>query len=163
MLKKVILRLFKDLCVPFVPGFSERFKKALRKVGIRVVFSRGMTLKSMLVRTKAKIPREMQKNVVYVKKCQSCPSVYVGETSQYQKKRDQQHRSDIWLKKGTNSLFDHLKQYKDHQIDWGKTVILDKERDYFKRIVKEALYINAFKDENLMNLEDGTPIDPLWS
>ena len=81
------------------------------------------------------------------------------------KKERPEHRSDIRLKKGTNSLFDHLKQNKDHQIDWGKTVILDEERVYFKRIVKESLYINAFKDENLMNLQDGTPIDPLelWS
>ena len=79
------------------------------------------------------------------------------------KKERPERRLDIRLKKGTNSLFDHLKQNKDHQIDWGRTVILDKERDYFKRIVKESLYINAFKDENLMNLEDGTSIDPLWS
>ena len=162
LLKEDKINVVQTLCVPYVPGFSERFKKILGRLGIQVVFGRGKTLKSMLVKTKAKIPKDMQKDIVYVKKCQLCPSIYIGETSQYQKKRDQQHRSDIRLKKVSSSFFNHLKEHKSHRFDWEKTDILDREKDYSKRIVKESLYINAFKGEHLMNLEDGTPIDPIW-
>ena len=41
------------ICVPYVPGFLERFRKVMRKNDIRVVFKKGSTLGSLLVRTKA--------------------------------------------------------------------------------------------------------------
>ena len=58
----------------------------------------------------------------------------------------------------------HLNKNKNHQIDRETTKMLDKEKDYHKRIIKESLhmYINAFRNEKLMNLEDGKPINPIW-
>ena len=51
---------------------------------------------------------------------------------------------------------------KNHQIDCETTKILDNKKDYHRRIIKESLYINAFRNEKLMNLEDGKPINPIW-
>ena len=56
----------------------------------------------------------------------------------------------------------HLNKNKNHQIDWETTKVLDNEKDYHRRIIKESLYINAFRNEKLMNLEDGKPINPIW-
>jgi len=88
--------------------------------------------------------------------------MYIGETGQYQKKRDQGHKADIKQGKKSNSFFMHLNNNKNHQIDWETTKILDNEKDYHRRIIKESLYINAFRNEKLMNLEDGKPINPIW-
>ena len=77
-------------------------------------------------------------------------------------KRDQGHKADIKQGKKSNSFFMHLNKNKNHQIDWETTKILDNENDYHRRIIKESLYINAFRNEKLMNLEDGKPINPIW-
>ena len=150
------------ICVPYVPGFSERFRKVMRKNGIRVVFNKGRTLGSLLVRTKASTQIEKSKDHIYLKNCSTCKSMYIGETGQYQKKRDQGHKADIKQGKKSNSFFMHLNNNKNHQIDWETTKILDNEKDYHRRIIKESLYINAFRNEKLMNLEDGKPINPIW-
>ena len=75
------------ICVPYVPGFSERFRKVMRKNGIRVVFNKGRTLGSLLFRTKASTQIEKSKDHIYLKKCSTCKSMYIGETGQYQKKK----------------------------------------------------------------------------
>ena len=56
----------------------------------------------------------------------------IGETGQYQKKRDQGHKADIKQGKKSNSFFLHLNKNKNHQIDWETTKILDKEKDYHR-------------------------------
>ena len=40
--------------------------------------------------------------------------------------------------------------------------MLDKENDHHRRIIKYSLFTNAFRNEKLMNLEDGNPINPIW-
>ena len=60
---------------------------------------------------------------------------------------------------GTQSRY---KTRKHHQIDWETTKILDNEKDYHRRIIKESLYKGAFRNEQLVNLEDRKPINPIW-
>ena len=67
----------------------------MKKNGIRVVFKKGRTLGSLLVRTKASTQIEKSKDHIYLKNCSTCKSMYIGETGQYQKKRDQGHKADI--------------------------------------------------------------------
>ena len=114
----------------------------MRKNGIQKVFKKGRTLGSLLVRTKASTPIEKSNVHNYLKTCSTCQSMYIGETGQYQKKRDQRHRADIKQGKKSNSFFMHLNKNKNHQINWETTKILDNEK--------------------LMNLEDGKPINPIW-
>ena len=58
------------ICVPYVPGFSERFRKVMKRNGVRVVFKKGRTLGSLLVRTKACTPIEKSKDHIYLKSAQ---------------------------------------------------------------------------------------------
>ena len=66
------------------------------------------------------------------------------------KQRDTLHnyfKSDIKTRKSKCALYTHIRDNKDHEIDWEKKVILDKET-----------YINAFDNETLMNPDKGIPI-----
>ena len=71
---------------------------------------------------------EKSKDHIYLKNCSTCKSMYIGETGQYQKKRDQGHKADIKQGKKSNSFFMHLHNNKNHQIDWETTKILDNEK-----------------------------------
>ena len=51
----------------------------------------------------------------------------------------------------------------DHEIDWEKKVILDKEIHFEKRKIKEAIYINTFDNGTLMNPDKGIPINQCWT
>ena len=42
-----------------------------------------------------------------------------------------------------------MKNNKGHNVDWEKQEVLDRERDFEKRKIKEALYINALDDGRL--------------
>ena len=60
----------------------------------------------------------------------------------------------------------HHQFHKGHQIDWDSTHIIDQDKYYLQRKVKEALYINALNPgqnvTSLMNLEKGENIDSCW-
>ena len=62
--------------------------------------------------------------------------------------------TDIKQGKKSNSFFMHLDKNKNHQINWQTPKILDKEK-----ILQKSQYINAFRNEKLINLEDGKPIN----
>ena len=77
------------------------------------------------------------------------------------KQRDTLHnyfKLDIKTGKSRCALYTHIRDNKDHEIDWEKKVILDKEIHFEKRKIKEAIYINAFDNGTLMNPDKGIPI-----
>ena len=57
----------------------------------------------------------------------------------------------------------HIRDFKDHDIDWENQIILDKDPDMFKRRIKEAVYIKANDDGYLMNPDKGCPINECWN
>ena len=79
------------------------------------------------------------------------------------KQRDTLHRSDIRTGKTRCALYTHMKNNKGHNVDWEKKEVLDRERDFEKRKIKEALYINALDDGTLMNPDKGMPINECWT
>ena len=60
-------------------------------------------------------------------------------------------------------MYTHMKNNKGHNVDWEKKEVLDRERDFEKRKIKEALYINALDDGRLMNSDKGIPINECWT
>ena len=151
------------LTVPFIPGFSENLKRELRKLGVRVAFRKGRTLESILCRLKFREPFEKSKNNIYKRNCKNCNFTYIGETSQYQQCRDRGHKDAIKACDANNSFYDHLKRNPTHEINWDDVSYLDKDNNTGRRLIKEALYINAFDEGNLMNLKNPKPINPIWN
>ena len=61
------------------------------------------------------------------------------------KQRDTLHnyfKSDIKTGKSSSALYTHIRDNKDHEIDWEKKVILDKEIHFEKeKLKKQYIYI----------------------
>ena len=124
---------------------------------------KGDSIKQAICHMKQKIPRTQQKNHLYKFDCKDCKSWYIGETGQKIEKRTYQHQNDIKNGKETNAIFMHLQQHNSHSIKWQEVSYLEREEDWKKRKIKEALYINAMIPKELMNLEKGFEINQCWN
>ena len=127
-----------------------------------MVFKRGKPLGSVLLKLKLKEPRDKSENNVYCKVCKTCNMIYIGESGQYQSERDKQHQSDVRRKILTNAIFKHLEQFPNHEIAWDEMFSLDRDGDYKKRKIKEAVFIKALEGDVLINLEGGAQISSVW-
>ena len=58
---------------------------------------------------------------------------------QFLRQRDIGHKSDIRTGKTRCGLYKHIRDFKDHDIDWENQIILDKDPDMFKRRIKDVL------------------------
>ena len=151
------------LHAPYIQGFTENLQKKLRNFNIGIVNKKGDSIKQAICHMKQKIPRTQQKNRVYKFDCKDCKSWYIGETGQKIEKRTYQHQNDIKNGKETNAIFMHLQQHNSHSIKWQEVSYLEREEDWKKRKIKEALYINAMNPKELMNLEKGFEINQCWN
>ena len=57
-----------------------------------------------------KIPKELSKDNIYLKKRNKCSSTDIGEPGQTLKQRDIGHKSDIKIKKTRSGLFKHIQE-----------------------------------------------------
>ena len=93
----------------------------------------------------------------------NCDFKYIGESGTTMKQRDILHQSDIKTKKTRCALYTHIEENKGHTIDWERKTILDKDKDFEKRKLKEALYICAFDKDSLMNPDKRIPTNSIWT
>ena len=49
----------------------------------------------------------------------------------------------------------HMLKHPDHVIAWDKVALLDHDRNFYARRMKESLYIDIFSKTGIMNLADG--------
>ena len=122
-----------------------------------------------LCRLKQKVEMEDFKNVVYAVEYETCGVHYIGEMGQHFCDRRNQHQREFKQKKLSNGFYDHLDKNDWYVINWEKVCFLDKEENWNRRKIKEAIYINAvvptslMNEGKLMNLEKGHELDPIWS
>jgi len=153
---------FDVLHAPYIQGFTENLQKKLRTFNVGIVNKKGNTIKQAICHMKQKIPKEQQKNKIYKFNCKDCKSWYIGETGQKMENRTYQHKNDVRNGKETNAIFMHLQGNNNHSIEW-EASYLDREEDWKKRKIKEALYINSMDPKKLMNLEKGFEINQCWN
>ena len=164
-----------SLFIPFVPQFSENFRRIMKKEGIDVIFTKSHTLQNELCHLKPLRGRLERKDVVYMVDCKLCQKSYIGETAQKFSDRAAQHKGCIRNKKRKNGFFMHIKQalgrkHKNKGTEamfWDGVSYLDSERNWRRRKIKESIYINAYdaslEVKDLMNLEKGCKIDACWN
>ena len=111
---------------------------------------------------------EDRKDLVYSVPCGTCGVRYVGETGQHYCDRKSQHQREVKNKK-KNAFYSHIKRNKGHRIEWEGCVYLDKEKNWRRIKIKEAVYINVLNPtesmvrQGILNLEKGCAFDTIWS
>ena len=142
--------------------FLDFQKKCSITSGNSLVFKKNKTFENMLCNHKVKRPKEESREVVYEVSCKSCSFKYIGETCD----RKNQHQYSLRKKNQKNGIFMHIKKNRGHKIDWNEPRYLDREPNWFRRKIKESIYINAMdpddKLDKIMNLEKGIQINPCW-
>ena len=105
--------------------------------------------------------------MIYMIECKTCGIPYIGETSQTLETRIKQHQYCVRSKDTSNGIAQLIRSNRRPTIDWENAMILDKEKQWFRRKVKESLYINLrnkrVKIDTLMNIEKGVEIDTGWN
>ena len=125
----------------YVAGVAERIKNVLKSYNISTTFKPIGTLRSKLVKVKDKMPREKLSNLVYGIACgsQGCAATHVGETKQSLRGRLDQHRHKGSNEAQISAVYLHCTET-HHSFNNADVVILDREEDWVRRGIKEAIW-----------------------
>ncbi|VDL95531.1 unnamed protein product [Schistocephalus solidus] len=66
--------------LPYIDGVSEAVSRLLRPLGIEITHRPDSTIRNIVMRPKAPLPRFETSNIIYRIQCDSCEVNYVGET-----------------------------------------------------------------------------------
>lgn len=112
---------------------------------------------NLYTRTKYPVPTDMKSKVVYRIDCLDCPGKYPGQTKQRIGNRIGKHKSDINLKKltQTTGLTIHAVR-NNYNFNFDKTTILDHIPNYHQRNIAEKMHIcNTDNTVNLLSDTNG--------
>lgn len=135
---------------PFIKGLSCRLNNCLNDTDAKLVFYNLETVKRVYTKLKDKTKVENKSNVVYKIPC-SCNKVYIGQTSQYIKKRIAQHKLDC---RAVNVLKENKTALAAHHFDLGHNFyfenvkLLDSERVHLKKNISEMIQITLHDTVN---------------
>ena len=147
--------------IPYVNQISEKIKRILSDVGIRAVSKAKNWQWELCKGIKDAIPIEKTKGVVYEINCSDCDASYIGETTRSLEIRRKEHlRHTKNGKVEASAVADHVWNH-DHRIDWDGARVLDKERNWTSRKIREALHIAKNRPD--MNKDRGLLLSSRWT
>ena len=122
--------------LPYCAGTSEALARKFRNAGVAAHHRPYMTTRRLIVAPKDPTPISDQAGVIYRINCQDCTSCYVGETERPLRIRTKEHHRD------SSPVASHATT-KRHSIDYEHIKVLEREPDWFRRGVKEAICIET--------------------
>ena len=142
-----------NIVLPYLGPLSNKIQRRLRNIfqmvlpsgQIKIVFKTTSRLSHMF-KFKDKVSSDLKSHVIYEFKCSTCNSGYVGETRAHFKTRSCQHLGiSPFTEKPLSScvvtvVTEHIKhnQCNSNLKDFK---IIGAEKDYYKRLIKESLFI----------------------
>ena len=140
------------ITIPYCAGLGEKLARYFWQYNINIAFRSNDKIKNTIfTKTKDKIPKNKNTNVVYEIQCGQCKKSYIGETSQFLHKRVEQHKYDVKIKKiGGTGLAQHSIDF-GHVFDFENTKIVEKVSNYNTRITAETFTIKIRGDDNIVN------------
>ena len=148
----------KTLCLPYVQGLSERIERACKNLDVRAIFKPSQTLRGHLCRVKGKQPLDRTKGVIYNIPC-TCGREYIGETGRNLRVRIGEHKYAIQHGNMSNAIAVHVHEA-EHPIDWGSARVIEREKHFACRKIKESLHIK--RSVNCTNTDLGYYMHPVW-
>ena len=127
--------------IPYVRGVSEKIKRICFKVGIGTMFRSGRTLLSLLIKVKPRTDPIDATGVVYRIPCMDCDCSYIGETCKTLNVRLKEHQRCCRHLESQKSVVAQHAIEEDHRIDWNQSTVIDREQQWHRRRLKEALHI----------------------
>ena len=142
--------------LPWIPRVGPRIRKAMRKYGVKTVFSSGRNLSDMLCNHKSDLPKNSHPGV-YVLECQ-CQATYIGETKKRVHARIDEHRKDVCKGRYKNSGATEHAEKCAHEFKWNEAATIAREANYHRRKIRESLEIRRAQRSNttVVNRDQGT-------
>ena len=119
-------------------------------------------LTGFIKRHKDKTTVDSSNNVVYKICCKDCDASYVGQTKRQLKTRLNEH-----IKNGNSNsakhtvITEHALEY-NHTFDWQNKKILDRETNYYERLISEMIHIKL-QTNGINYMEDTELLDSGYS
>ena len=143
----------KTITLPYIPGISEKLGRICSSYKIRAVYSSKETLGRSLRNVKPERPKESTKNIVYQIPCKDCDGCYIGESCRRLGIRIEEHKKAVQTYDEANGVAKHAWE-NSHRPNWEEVKILDRESNWHKRKIKEALHMklnnNAFSEPSTL-------------
>ena len=139
--------------LPYIQGTTEKIRRILNEVGVKVAMKPIQTIGQYLPSPKDPITTDEITCVVYEVPCKDCDFVYVGQTKRDLNSRFKEHQRAIKQQKPENSAScEHVILF-DHVIDWANSRILKTESNFYKRLTAESWFI--LSGPKVINRSDG--------
>ena len=138
--------------LPYIKGLSEQLRRTFRKHGVGTYFKPQNTLRQLLCAPKDPAKKTDATGVVYMIQCEGadkdtpCNSTYIGETARSLKARAAEHRRPSTITSEVSQHL-HLRGRPEHHVSLDNIQILDRDEDWLRRGIKEAIYIRALKPD----------------
>jgi len=148
----------KIIVVPYVNPISEKIQANIDKSKAMISFRCINTLRHFVKVHKDQDHILSKNNVVYKISCNDCDASYVGQTKRQLKTRLKEHKHNLKQDCSKHSVIsEHIVKY-NHFFDWDNTKIIDRDSNYYKRIVSQMIHIkeqrkglNLNSDTELLN------------
>ena len=148
------------VCLPYIPGTSEKLGRICKEFKIRTVYRSSDTLGRRLTKVKPRTDMGKKKNVIYEIPCE-CGESYIGETLRPLETRIAEHKRCCREGNSSSGVAEHMWS-KQHDIKWANVRILDSETGWTKRKIKEAMYMklqgNVFSQPSKQPSETWLPL-----
>ncbi|KAJ8674912.1 hypothetical protein QAD02_010698 [Eretmocerus hayati] len=112
------------------------------------------TIYNLVDRGKDKIEHGRKTHVVYQLDCLNCSKKYIGQTTQFLRKRVLQHKNNINSRTQQPNVLTLHRLEDGHEFDWENPKILDTEHHYNKRLISEMFQIQL--EDNSLNIREDT-------
>jgi len=127
--------------IPYIKEFSNKIASMLSNSGFRITYKCNNKLNYIIKPKKDPLPYMQNSNVVYKIACTDCQATYIGQTKRQLGTRIKEHKQNINKKSESLSVISEHIVNTDHIIDWDNTTILDREKNYNRRLISECIHI----------------------
>ena len=139
--------------LPYIKGASDKIKRVLNGVGVKVALKPLLTIGKFLPSLKDPLVAEKKSCLVYQVPCKDCSFIYLGQTKKGLKSRVSEHQRAIKFQRPEKSALCEHSISLNHTINWSEVEILKTETDYSKRLFAESWFIN--EKPEVVNRNDG--------
>ena len=160
-----------NVTIPFVGEKKVgKLRRIAKKFGVNISFEKTSTIQQRLIHLKEKVEKDNKKDVVYSIPL-SCGKIYIGETGQLWKERENQHKEAVSkCDENKSAIVEHFAVCEERcqkgppNVLWKDSKILAREKNPGERRARESLEIKIQEKKcGTVNRNSGQPeLNSIW-